>query len=152
MRYFPVRKETILKKMARPQMTAGPGTILHRSVVGLRKSTQYHRHGFGSRTHDLQHTFAVHTTLDWFREGTDIDREKYRLSIYLGHTKPEHTYLYIEAVPELLELYRRKRTAGTRWATSIWPWRFGQQGKAKRVGDTICFDDLGVRRRPPPLR
>ena len=27
-----------------------------------------------------------------------------KLTTYLGHTKPEHTYWYIEAVPELLEL------------------------------------------------
>ena len=28
----------------------------------------------------------------------------YRLSTYLGHTEPTHTYWYIEAVPELLQL------------------------------------------------
>jgi integrase/recombinase XerD len=27
-----------------------------------------------------------------------------KLSTYLGHTDPAHTYWYIEAVPELLEL------------------------------------------------
>jgi hypothetical protein len=27
-----------------------------------------------------------------------------KLSTYLGHVKPEHTYWYIEAVPELLQL------------------------------------------------
>jgi len=27
-----------------------------------------------------------------------------KLTTYLGHTKPEHTYWYVEAVPELLEL------------------------------------------------
>ncbi|MGR3761927.1 tyrosine-type recombinase/integrase [Roseobacteraceae bacterium NS-SX3] len=73
-------------------------------IVGLRSPTRYHRHGSGPRIHDLRHTFAVHTILDWFRQGRDIDREMYRLSTYLGHTKPEHTYWYIEAVPELLEL------------------------------------------------
>jgi integrase/recombinase XerD len=30
--------------------------------------------------------------------------EMIKLSTYLGHTKPEHTYWYIEAVPELLQL------------------------------------------------
>jgi hypothetical protein len=27
-----------------------------------------------------------------------------KLSTYLGHTDPKHTYWYIEAVPELLQL------------------------------------------------
>jgi hypothetical protein len=27
-----------------------------------------------------------------------------RLSTYLGHSKPENTYWYIEAVPELLQM------------------------------------------------
>ena len=33
-----------------------------------------------------------------------------RLTTYLGHTKPENTYWYIEAVPELLELASRRVT------------------------------------------
>jgi hypothetical protein len=31
-----------------------------------------------------------------------------KLTTYLGHTKPENTYWYIEAVPELLELAARR--------------------------------------------
>jgi hypothetical protein len=27
-----------------------------------------------------------------------------KLSLYLGHSSPENTYWYIEAIPELLEL------------------------------------------------
>ena len=34
----------------------------------------------------------------------DPAREMIRLTTYLGHTKPENTYWYIEAVLELLEL------------------------------------------------
>jgi hypothetical protein len=33
-----------------------------------------------------------------------IRREMIKLTTYLGHTSPENTYWYIEAVPELLEL------------------------------------------------
>ncbi|MEJ2326410.1 MAG: hypothetical protein P8Y25_06115 [Chromatiaceae bacterium] len=44
------------------------------------------------------------TIIDWYRCGLDPDREMPKLSAYLGHSKPEHTYWYIEAVPELLEL------------------------------------------------
>ena len=59
---------------------------------------------WGPRIHDLRHTFAVHTILDWFRDGRDIEAEMYKLSIYLGHSEPKHTFWYIEAVPELMQL------------------------------------------------
>jgi len=42
--------------------------------------------------------------LDWFREGRDIEAEMYKLSTYLGHSEPKHTFWYIEAVPELMQL------------------------------------------------
>lgn len=72
--------------------------------IGLRSPQKYNRHGRGPRIHDLRHSFAVHTILDWFREGRDIEREMYKLSTYLGHTEPKHTFWYIEAVPELMQL------------------------------------------------
>jgi integrase/recombinase XerD len=31
-----------------------------------------------------------------------------KLSTYLGHSEPAHTYWYIEAVPELLELASKR--------------------------------------------
>ena len=31
-----------------------------------------------------------------------------KLTTYMGHTKPELTYWYIEAVPELLDLARQR--------------------------------------------
>ena len=34
----------------------------------------------------------------------DPDREMFKLSTFLGLTQPEHTYWYIEVVPELLQL------------------------------------------------
>ena len=79
--------------------------------LGFREPQRYHRHGEGPRIHDLRHTFAVHTILQWFREGRHIDREMYRLTAYLGHVKPEYTYWYIEAVPELLQLAAERAEA-----------------------------------------
>lgn len=72
--------------------------------LGIREPQRFCKHGVGPRIHDLRHTFAVNTILDWFRDGLDIDREMYRLTAYLGHAKPEYTYWYIEAVPELMQL------------------------------------------------
>jgi len=60
------------------------------------------------RPHDLRHAFAVHTLLDWYRAGEDIDRRMPLLSTFLGHTDPASTYWYLEAVPELLELIGRR--------------------------------------------
>lgn len=72
--------------------------------IGLRSAQKFNRHGRGPRIHDLRHTFAARTMVDWYRSGKDPDREMIKLSTYLGHSKPEHTYWYIEAIPELLEL------------------------------------------------
>ena len=60
--------------------------------------------GRGPRIHDLRHTMASRTILDWFRQGRDVDAEMYKLSAYLGHAGPSGTFYYIEAVPELLAL------------------------------------------------
>lgn len=72
--------------------------------IGLRSPQSFNRHGHGPRIHDLRHSFAVHTILDWFRDGRDIECEMYKLSTYLGHSEPKHTFWYIEAVPELMQL------------------------------------------------
>jgi integrase/recombinase XerD len=60
------------------------------------------------RPHDLRHTLAVRTLLDWLHAGEDIDRRMPLLSTYLGHVDPASTYWYLEAVPELLELISRR--------------------------------------------
>ncbi len=72
--------------------------------IGLRERQAFNKHGRGPRIHDLRHTFAVRTIMDWYRRGLDPDREMLKLSTYLGHTHPDHTYWYIEAIPELLQL------------------------------------------------
>jgi integrase/recombinase XerD len=59
------------------------------------------------RAHDLRHTFAVRTLLDWHHAGADIDARLPLLSTYLGHVGPESTYWYLQAVPELLALVAR---------------------------------------------
>ena len=56
------------------------------------------------RPHDLRHAYAVHTLLDWYRDGEIVDAKLPLLSTMLGHAKPEHTYWYLQAVPELTEL------------------------------------------------
>lgn len=79
--------------------------------IGLRADQQYCRHGRGPRIHDLRHTFAVRTMIDWYRAGKDPARKMIRLTTYLGHTDPSNTFWYLEAVPELLDLAMARATA-----------------------------------------
>jgi integrase len=86
--------------------------------IGLRPAQKFNRHGRGPRLHDLRHTFAVRTMLDWYRTGKDPEREMIKLLTYLGHSEPEHTYWYIEAVPELLELASQRAERSLAWEDS----------------------------------
>jgi integrase/recombinase XerD len=56
------------------------------------------------RIHDLRHTFAVASLLDWYRDGGDVQARLPLLSTYLGHVHPGSTYWYLSAAPELLAL------------------------------------------------
>ncbi len=56
------------------------------------------------RPHDLRHTFAVRTLLNWYRDGAEVERELPLLSTYLGHVQATSTYWYLQAAPELLQL------------------------------------------------
>lgn len=56
------------------------------------------------RIHDLRHSLAVSTLVDWYRRGEDVAALLPKLSTYLGHTDPKHTFWYLSAAPELLAL------------------------------------------------
>lgn len=56
---------------------------------------------YGPRIQDLRHTFAVKKLLNWYCEGTNINKKIMLLSTYLGHKKPTDTYWYITGTPEL---------------------------------------------------
>lgn len=66
--------------------------------IGLREGRT------GPRVHDLRHTFAVRTLIDWQRAGVDVSTHLPLLSTYLGHVEPKNTYWYLTAVPELMQL------------------------------------------------
>lgn len=66
--------------------------------LGLRTAT------VRPRIHDLRHSFAVRTLIDWHRAGVDIDSRMAVLSTYLGHVNPAGTYWYLSASPELMAL------------------------------------------------
>ena len=66
--------------------------------------------GCRPRPHDLRHSFAVATLLDWCRDDGDIAARLPLLSAYLGHAAPAHTYWYLQASPELLGEAARRLT------------------------------------------
>jgi integrase len=72
--------------------------------IGLRVSTGSRRTGRGPRLQDFRHSFATRRLIEWYRAGLDVGRELPKLATYLGHVDGGHTYWYIEAVPELLQL------------------------------------------------
>lgn len=56
------------------------------------------------RLHDFRHRFAVQTLLGWYRSQDDVAARLPLLSTYLGHVKPQSTYWYLSATPDLLAL------------------------------------------------
>lgn len=91
--------------------TSTRGTRLLHSNIGLTFTRLTRRAGIGPRSascrpriHDLRHSFAVATVLDWYRDGADVAAMLPRLSTVLGHTDPKHTYWYLQAAPELMAL------------------------------------------------
>lgn len=56
------------------------------------------------RPHDLRHSFAVRTLINWYRDGVDVEARLPQLSTYLGHVHPANTYWYLSGAPDLLGL------------------------------------------------
>lgn len=77
-------------------------------LIGIRELESDFDHGHGPRIHDLRHRFAATTLLNWYRADVDVERELPKLSTYLGHGDPSHTYWYLEALPELLQLATKR--------------------------------------------
>jgi integrase len=70
-----------------------------REKVGLTKNP---------RLYDFRHTFACKRLLKWYKERKDIDAMIIYLSTYLGHVRPNDTYWYITATPELLAVASKR--------------------------------------------
>lgn len=54
------------------------------------------------RLHDLRHSFAIRTLVQWQRQGLDVEARLPALSTYLGHANPSSTYWYLQATSEML--------------------------------------------------
>ncbi|MBK5223190.1 MAG: tyrosine-type recombinase/integrase [Acidimicrobiia bacterium] len=85
------------------------GTRLNRSGIAKTLRTITTAMGLRNDTlrptaHQLRHSFAVRTLIDWQRSGVSVDEHIATLSTYLGHIAPADTYWYLSASPELMGL------------------------------------------------
>jgi integrase/recombinase XerD len=85
------------------------GTALDRSGVekvfrNITTTTGIRTGATHPRIHDLRHSLAVRTLIEWQRSGMSIDEHIATLSAYLGHISPADTYWYLSASPELMQL------------------------------------------------
>jgi integrase/recombinase XerD len=116
--YRQLRDQRFPRPASPALLVSSAGTRLLHYNVGLTFTTLARRAGLASRSggcrprpHDLRHSFAVATLLDWCRDGGDIASRMPLLSAYLGHADPAGTYWYLHAAPELLaEAARRLGT------------------------------------------
>ena len=99
-------------------LASGSGTRLLTVNIGATFRQLVRLAGLGPRSancrprpHDLRHTFAVRTLIDWYRDGAPVEPRLPLLSTYLGHTSPVHTYWYLQAAPELMAEAAARLTA-----------------------------------------
>jgi len=100
------RGDHLLSNVFFPTRTGKP---LHRSTV-IRVFQQItHRLGMRPREdqrapslHCLRHTFAVNRLRAWYAAGHEVQELLPHLSVYLGHCRPQESYWYLTATPELL--------------------------------------------------
>ena len=109
--YITLRDRTHAHPLCAALLISGAGTRLHHANVSLTFARLTERVGITRRSavcrprlHDLRHSFAVATVLDWYRTGADVPAMMPRLATYLGHTDPKHTFWYLTAAPELMAL------------------------------------------------
>jgi integrase/recombinase XerD len=110
-RYAALRDEHHPRPATPALFLSTAGTRLLHSNVGLTFTKLAGQAGLTRRSsscrpriHDVRHSFAVATVLSWYRDGADVAAMMPRLSTYLGHTDPKHTYWYLSAAPELMAL------------------------------------------------
>jgi len=112
-RYRRERDQRVPRRRAQSFFVSTAGTRLLYQNVHLTFLRLVYAAGLGARRprptiHDLRHTFAIRTVLDWHRAGCDVEARLPLLSTYMGHVGPSSTYWYLTAIPELLEAATRR--------------------------------------------
>lgn len=91
----------LLNRMNQPLQIKSMDNIFMRirQKAGIKRETD-NKHQ--PHIHTLRHTFAVNRVTKWYKEGKDVQALLPILSTYMGHTKLEHTAVYIIMTDELL--------------------------------------------------
>ena len=78
---------------------SGPSIVNVRfSRIGATNKLKKVTNPFGG---SFRHSFATHRIYRWRKEGLDIASLLPGLSVYMGHTKYQHTLYYLHFLPEL---------------------------------------------------
>lgn len=107
--YATARDRLCVTRRSTALFVSAAGTRLNRSAVtktlrGITTAMGLRTDTIRPTTHQLRHSFAVRTLLDWHRSGAPVDEHIATLSTYLGHVSPADTYWYLSASPELMGL------------------------------------------------
>jgi integrase/recombinase XerD len=110
-RYLELRDELCPRRSSPALFVSSRGTrLLHSNVsitfAALTKSCGIVRRSATCRPriHDLRHSFAVASLIEWYANGDDVAAMLPRLATYMGHTDPKHSFWYLSAAPELMVL------------------------------------------------
>jgi integrase/recombinase XerD len=118
--YVAIRKRLGYAGLCQTFFVSESGTPLAYSTVGrtflgiVRRLAIHPTSGSrGPNLRCLRHSFAVRRMLEWYSRGVDVNKHLPHLSVFLGHAKPQCTYWYLTATPELL------RNAGNRFESYV---------------------------------
>jgi len=89
------------KKLGRGVVTQTFQKVLRLS--GVQKSTT----GQGPNLHHLRHSFAVKALIQCEGNQDEVNRHMLALSTYMGHSRIECNYWYLESTPELMDKINR---------------------------------------------
>ena len=80
------------------------GQELSHEALGRWFTTQCQRLGIKSINggrRPSRHAFAIERIRRWYQDGVDVQVRLPTLSVYLGHVRPQESYWYLTATPEL---------------------------------------------------
>jgi integrase len=108
-RYIAMRREFRYDALSDALFVSEKGQALSYEALAQWLTTTCQRLGIepinGGRRptlHALRHTFAVERICRWYQEGADVQALLPNLAVYLGHIRPQESYWYLSATPELL--------------------------------------------------
>ena len=108
-RYITMRRELRYDALSDALFVSEKGGALSYEALAQWLTTTCRRIGIASinggrrpTLHALRHTFAVERIRRWYQEGADVQALLPNLAVYLGHIRPQESYWYLSATPELL--------------------------------------------------